>query len=220
MRKLFNLDSPMMRFLGGVCDWILLNMMTVLFSLPVFTIGAATTAMYYCIDKQRRGEDNLFFDFWHAFKSNFKQATGMWLIFLGIGYVIMTSIMSAFTVDAPGFKVIGCISIGVMVFFAMVVSWAFILLSMFENTVKNTIRNALICAMANFFKTLLVAVVNLLPLAVFVLLPNVFMEAIVYLVLIWYTAIANYVMWILRKPINKLVDTSIEYMESAEEITA
>lgn len=220
MRKLFNLDSPMMRFLAGVCDWILLNMMTVIFSIPIFTIGAATTAMYYCVDKQRRGEDNLFQDFWHAFKTNFKQATGMWMIFLGIGLVIMYSIMCSFAIDAPGFKVIGCISIGVMVFLAMVITWAFILLSMFENTVKMTIQNALICAMANFFKTLFAAVVNLLPLVVFFCLPNVFLEAIVYLALIWYTAVANYVMWLLKKPINKLVDTSIEHMESAEEITA
>lgn len=216
MRKLFDLNSPMMRFLAGVCDWILLNMMTIVFSLPVFTIGAATTAMYYCVDKQRKEEDSLFKDFWHSFKSNFKQATGMWMIFLGIGIVILYSIMCSFWVDTPGFKVLGIISCGVMILLSMVATWSFILLSMFENTVKQILSNALICAMANLPKTFLAGLINILPLAVFFFLPNVFLEAIVYLALIWFTAVANYIMWLFKKPIAKLVDTSIEYMEAQE----
>ena len=208
MASIFNINSPMMRMLSGLWDWIFLNLLTVLFSLPIVTIGAATTAMYYCVGKQRRGEDRLFRDFWFAFKTNFKQATIIWLIFAAIVYILVCSIYASFLLfkaGQTGFMFIGCITILVALLFVMTASWAFPLLARFENTVMETIRNAFICVLSHFFRSLMMAIVNLLPaLLMFLIGPQI----TIYLVAIWFSLAANYNMWLIRKPFKHLEESS------------
>ena len=47
MAEFFNLDNPIWRFMGKVFDIMVLTVLWVVTSLPVFTIGASTTALYY-----------------------------------------------------------------------------------------------------------------------------------------------------------------------------
>ena len=210
MASIFNLNSPIMRMLSNLWDWIVLNLLTVLFSLPIVTIGAATTAMYYCVGKQRRGEDKVARDFWHAFKQNFWKSTAMWLIFVLIGWILGISLISCFTFPSPGFKMIGYIDIGVITLFLMVTSWSFALLSRFENTVMETIRNAFICVLSNFWRSLMMAIVNALPALLFFLLGP---QIVIYLAAIWYAMAANYNMWLIRKPFKHLEESSEFYFD-------
>ena len=205
MASVFNLNSPLMRMLSNLWDWIVLNILTVVFSLPIITIGASTTAMYYCVGKQRRGEDSILKDFWHAFKSNFWSSTGLWVICLVVGYILGVSIITCFTFISPGFKVLGYINIGVAVLFLMVASWSFALLSRFENTVFETLRNAFICVLSNFWRSLMMAIVNALPTLLFFWMGP---QIVIYLAVIWYAMAANYNMWLIRKPFKHLEESS------------
>ena len=45
MGKFFNMDSPIMRFMTKVADIMILNLLFVITSLPVITIGAAWTSL-------------------------------------------------------------------------------------------------------------------------------------------------------------------------------
>ena len=58
MGKLFNIDSPVMRFLGKVADLMILNLVTLLCCIPVVTIGASLTAMHYVLLKMVRNEES------------------------------------------------------------------------------------------------------------------------------------------------------------------
>ena len=42
MDRIFNLDNPVMRFLGRAFDMMMLNILFIVCSLPIFTIGAYT----------------------------------------------------------------------------------------------------------------------------------------------------------------------------------
>ena len=44
--KLFNYDSPFWSFMSRLADLIILNLLWIVFCIPVVTIGASTTAMY------------------------------------------------------------------------------------------------------------------------------------------------------------------------------
>lgn len=81
MNSLFSLDNPVMRFLTKLFDVMLLSIIWIVFSLPLITIGASTTAMYYAAVKViRRERGYLFQEFWKSFKMNFLHATISWLI--------------------------------------------------------------------------------------------------------------------------------------------
>ena len=62
---------------------LLINFLTLLTCLPVITIGASLTAMHDCLQQILRKEDGYIARrFFKSFRSNFKQATLLWLPFL------------------------------------------------------------------------------------------------------------------------------------------
>lgn len=65
---------------GKIFDALVLGLLFLLCSIPVFTIGASATALYYAYDKViRREEGYTVKAFSHAFRQNFKQATILWI---------------------------------------------------------------------------------------------------------------------------------------------
>ena len=83
---LFNYDNPVWSFIGKLGDLVLLNLLWVICCIPVFTAGAATTAVYYVTLKLVRDDDgSTIKSFFHSFTQNFKQATAIWLMILVAG---------------------------------------------------------------------------------------------------------------------------------------
>ena len=63
MFGIFNLDSPIGRAMNTVADIMIFSVLWVVCSLPVFTVGAATTALYYASMRSVRQEGSAFKDF-------------------------------------------------------------------------------------------------------------------------------------------------------------
>ena len=164
MGKFFDLDSPVMRLLNRVADLLILNILVIICCIPVVTAGAAFTAMHYVILKMIRGEEGyLIRGFFKSFARNFKQAVLIWLLMLLViaVYVGDSLIFNYSGVVFPKPLVIAVVAVGVIIF--MIAIYVFPLLARFDNTIKNTIRNAALLAFANLPKTLLMAVFYALP---------------------------------------------------------
>lgn len=56
MKKIFNMDNPFWVAMGRVFDIFVLNCLWLLCCLPVFTIGPATTGLYYGMFGILRGD--------------------------------------------------------------------------------------------------------------------------------------------------------------------
>ena len=85
MRRLLDINNPIMRFLTAMFDLMALSVLWAVFSLPIFTMGAASTALYSAAYHHvRKGEDYLWNSFFSAFKENFKRSTLTWLVALAI----------------------------------------------------------------------------------------------------------------------------------------
>ena len=81
--------QPEGRFIGKFWDVLIVNLLWFFLSIPIFTIGASTTAMYYVTLKLARDDDGYTIrSFFKSFKENFKQATIIWMIFLITGVVL------------------------------------------------------------------------------------------------------------------------------------
>ncbi len=97
--RIIDPNSPLILALGKLSDIVICNMMLCILSLPVFTAGAAISALHHCMmllidDKE---DDIIVKDFWRAFKANFRQATAIWLLCLA---VILFLLAFYFTADA------------------------------------------------------------------------------------------------------------------------
>ena len=87
--KFFSVDSPLYRFLSRVLDILKLNFLWILGSLPVFTIGASTTAAMSVALKLADDEEGYITkSYFEAYKANFKQGVPMGLIFLVAWYAV------------------------------------------------------------------------------------------------------------------------------------
>lgn len=84
--KIFNMDSPFFRCMSLIGDMMLLNLMWILCSIPLVTIGASTTALLYTGMKLAKGRDGYVIrNFWKSFRQNFLQSTVIWLIMAAVG---------------------------------------------------------------------------------------------------------------------------------------
>ncbi len=79
MKGIFGYDSPVMGALTAIGDCICLSVLWLVFSLPVVTIGASTTALYSAAyHSVRKKEGGLWRLFWGPFKENLKRSTILW----------------------------------------------------------------------------------------------------------------------------------------------
>ena len=156
-----------MVFLGKAADLVIVNLLWILCSIPIVTAGASAAALYYVAMKMVRNEGagvvKLFF---HSFKENLKQGIGLSIIFL-LGAVVLffdfriSMLMGGSVQSMPMviFLMLSVLYLGVMLY-------AFPLQAQFINTVPGTLKNALLLSIRHFPSTILMLVVNLLPVAV------------------------------------------------------
>ena len=170
-----------MKFKGmeKVGDLLLVNLLFVVCSLPVVTIGASATAMYYVLGRIRRQEGTVTKDFFRSFRENFRQATLYWgaLLLVALALYWNFRLISGWTGTLYSVMMVLLILVS---WFA--VSWGslvFPLLSRFDNTSAVTARNAGILVLAVPLRTLAAAAINSLPVALAVSLPGVFALAAV-----------------------------------------
>lgn len=164
---MFNYENPVWQFMGRIADIMILNAMALIFSIPIITIGASWTALYYCTVKIVRGEDTYVWkEFWVSFKSNFKQATIIWLIL--IPFLAILSIDVLMWINDPTLlpKVLKVTTVIVICIVLAVTIYVFPILSHFENTTRNTLKNAFLVAMINIPYTIYFIIILLLPIVI------------------------------------------------------
>ncbi len=155
MGGFFSYDSPLMNFLSKMADLIILNILAVICSIPIFTIGASVTAMHYVALKIVRNEEYYVTKyFFKSFKENFKQATIIWLIML----VMLLVLAGEFIVlwfsgmEFPRWLQITMLVILLVILF--VTMHVFPLLSRFENPIMVTYKNSVFMGILAFPRTI------------------------------------------------------------------
>ncbi|MFV0518899.1 MAG: YesL family protein [Lachnospirales bacterium] len=147
MRDFLNYDGPLFAFLSKVADIIILSLLWLLCSLPIFTIGASTTACYYVFTKAVTGKSYYVVkDFFLQFKVNFIKATIIQLILFLVISISGLSIYSSYLLGLFD-KYYGIVLIVIQIFFMfeiiIVTIYAFPVLSRFELKVIETFKTAL-----------------------------------------------------------------------------
>lgn len=164
---------------GNICA---LNVLWLICSIPIVTIGASTTALYSVMLKVINKEEGpIVRSFFAAFKSNFIQATVAWLIIaaalVGIGCELVYSYACGFEGGLALFYLI----LGVMelMVVCLVLPFVFPLIARFENTLWNTFKNAFLLSVSNPWSWAKIFLAWFVPFFVCIAYPVVFL-------LIWY----------------------------------
>ncbi len=140
--SLFSQDSKFTKFMSRLTDVCRLNILWLLFSLPVVTVGAATVAAYSVALKMVDDEESYITkSFIQAFRNNFKQGTLLWLLTAAALYALYIDAQLVFTAEKPsiGLCVVSILS-AAAVFCTFV--YAYPLTARYDNTLQNNLRNS------------------------------------------------------------------------------
>lgn len=159
--KLFQQDNIFNTVMTRIFDFMLLSVLWLICSIPIITIGASTTALFYMTMKMVRDEEEAIIKgFFKAFRQNFRSVfplTILFLVFVGIlvaDFHILGSSKEGMAAVLYG----GCIALllaGTAIF-----SYAFPMEAKFENTTKNIIVNAAKIAVTHLPQTAILLGLN------------------------------------------------------------
>lgn len=169
MKQLF--DSKLFEGLGKVADCLIVSFFWLMCCLPIVTIGAATTAMYYTVHKSIIGDrEYVTRCFFSSFKDNFKQATICNLVLLAVLLILGVDAYIVYQMAVAGES-----SAFIFYFFLVailyVIGWGCVLfpyMARFQNTTKNTLKSAVFLEMRHLPTS--IALIASLILTVFLIL--------------------------------------------------
>jgi len=168
--KFLEEDNFLSAMLNRFVDLVLINIMWFLCCLPIFTIGAATTAMYdQCLKLSYKEEPSVLSGFFKSFFANMKRGTGLFLITFFAGAFLLADFWCATKMSTPIKFALEVLILSVGYFYLCVASHVFPVLSYFNEPVIKTIRHAFILSMRNGIYTIFVVVLDLVPVFVFFL---------------------------------------------------
>lgn len=166
--KFFSYESKFSQLLLKLSYACYLNALWLVCSLPIVTIGASTTALYYSCLKLVRDEDShVGASFFRSFRENFKQATVLWLILLaaglflaGDGYILYHLRQTADGAMAVVWTLVLAIVIAAAVLYVIVLEYVFPLVASVSNTNTAMLKNAFLIGTHYLFATILVFAVH------------------------------------------------------------
>ena len=186
MSGLFSIDSPIMVFLGKVCDMMIASLLWLVCCIPgivVFSvaisfpsvitwllcglacglIGPATTALYYDMVKViRRGRGYIFKEFVHSFKENFKVGYISAVIVFIVGAILVMDYRLTTDMAAANPK-LGNILFGIyvvlIILLVLMIGFMFPILSRFTVTVKGLFKTTFFMSLRHLLTSILLVVI-------------------------------------------------------------
>lgn len=180
MNQLLNPENPVLGFITKIVYCVYLNILWLVCSLPIVTIGASTTALFYVTLKMAKNEEgNITKAFFHSFKDNFKQGTIIWMILLVLGMILGIDgyVLYHMRFENAFWTICSAVFIVALVAYAIVVMYIFPLLSRFDNTVTAMFKNSIMIGMRFLFCTVLMAVIYFVMAFVII---NIFTPAVIF----------------------------------------
>lgn len=173
-------DGPLDRTVRAIWRYFLLNICYIICCLGIVTVGAATAALY-TVMLPSRDDTGCYKKFFAAFRSNFSQATQIWLVFLVPLVLLCISMYLCLAYVFPANNVMLILALICLGLYMSVVSFVFPLQARYDNPPKTTIRNALVLGIRALIPGLLMGIITLLPLIVFF----IDLQLFVYVFILW-----------------------------------
>ncbi len=172
MGSFFSLDGPLISFLDKCGRVVLLTVLWIIFSLPVFTFGASTAAFYYGIVKTVRHErSSMGKSFWNCFKQNLKKTIPYTLLMILVFVILIIDIVvwKGKATKTSVFNMNLCIVILVM--FVSVAVYVFPAISRFKLSFKEMVKFCFFIAFKHLPYTIGIVICDCLMILTIVCVP-------------------------------------------------
>ena len=206
MHNLFHYENPFIQFLVRVGDLMILNALFILCSLPVVTLGASLTALHRVTQNMLfEQEEPLLKAFFRAFRQNFRQSTLAWLVELVVIVSLVCDVLLVMAYFDGGLAKAMYILVAVLaILVAGVFSYLMPLIARYENGMRQQVNNAVVLAIIKLPKTVLLMLLNLLPVILLLISVPVFVQTLIFWVIIGFAFVSFLTSSILKPVFQQL----------------
>lgn len=162
MSSFFNYDNKFAAAFNQAFYIFCIGLFWLFSSVPIFTMGAASSAAYYTMNKvvhHHRGY--VWQEYWSAFRSNFKQGTVIGLFFLAFAVLMAGDLYLIRVMAGAGSAFAQMWMIFALLLIIELMVWFYIYpnIARFQNTNKAIIKNSMLMAIAHLPQTALMFVI-------------------------------------------------------------
>jgi uncharacterized membrane protein YesL len=208
--NIFHYESKFNQLMMTVADVIILNLLYILCSLPVVTIGAAQAGLFTGIRVLLDPEDDSSpaKAFFRGFSNGFAKITAVFVILMAVlaGLIVLMAYTLTLML-AGGSKLPFIISVIAAAVIYIIHSISGPFHATFGCTVGQLLRNSLFVFIAYPLRSLATGVLVLLPLAVLMIWPNIFLGGMVAITALYYGVAYLMIFTMMKKPFQRLKDS-------------
>lgn len=197
MKELFSIDGPLYRFCLFIYETFILNLLWVLGSLPILTIGVSSSALYYVYGKKVRGNSySIYSDFVKGYKECFKKAFPFGAV---ITAVLFFSIFNLYKLNnmGSGYIWIKLLQVLIILQIMLISVFLFPLIARFNMGLYELIKNSVVLA----YKHIIVSVCSIVMLTALIIFTLYKFSFALFIIGI-YTYISSY---FIEKVFNKYI---------------
>ncbi len=193
--RIFNPENKFFTFMGKVADLMALNLIFLITSLPVITLGASLTALSsVTLSMAKKRETYIFKMYWKIWKANLKRSTLLFLIAAALGAFLLTDLWVTGGPLAEGFpfaKYLRYLFLVLSFLWLCAFLYLFPLQATFENSPGATLKNALLTAISRFPYTLAMILILAAPFVLVWYLPLALPYAAFFFLLMGFAVISR-----------------------------
>lgn len=164
MKKIFNLDSKFTIVFGNIVNLLILNVMFILTSIPLVSIGPSLVAMHHVTSKLARGDDvYIIKTYLKTFKENFNISIATWLLIILGGLIIYSNISFVNYLSGIPYIFLFMVLAVVMIIYLILLSSIFYYIARFNNSLKESIFNTIQISLVNLHYCVLLVLITIGP---------------------------------------------------------
>ena len=190
MMRGLHYDSKLINKTNEIVDFILVNLLFLVLCLPVFTIGAAKSALYATafsyLEHQKMGVSI----FWKAFRENFRSITPLYLLLFAVGAFFVLELCLVLANHIPLYAPTFIILTVVFTLYLSFLNQVFLFQSYFHCTKRQLLRNGFLTVLSHPLRAVMILGLDIIPIVLPAIYPPVLVVAAIAFFLGHYTVTA------------------------------
>ena len=157
-------DTFLTRMLSRLIDLVFVSTLWFVCSLPIFTLGASTTALYDVTLRMAFGErPGILSSYFSAFKKNFLRATAVFLVLLAAGLFIAADLWCALHWPVPFQFALEVLILSVGFFYLILLTHAFPALAFYDGHPARILKSVFLRSLSRGVYTVFIVVLSVFP---------------------------------------------------------
>lgn len=201
-------------FADLIGNLIVLNVLFLICSIPIVTIGASLCGLYRSLLHMIRGEGHTVNEFFAGFRSDFGKSSAVWIL-LAVPALAMWGNYVFFSVSETANTAVIILICLVSFWILAVGNYAFALISQFSNSFGVTLRNALLLSVTNLPKTFLLIALSIAFPLLAIFKTDIFLR----LLIVWLACGVSLPLYFSSLLLNRIFQPFLKHPASDEEPT-